>query len=374
MRNFRENIKNIIILILVLAIAFWGYLEYKRYKHSDVKMAPTVIASAVEVLAPKFQDISANFEYIGQVAAINQVDIVPYINGYISQILKSGGNFVKKNDVILTIRQDEYISQLESAQAGIYSAVADYENAETQYNRLKKAGSKAISQSEIDKARATFLMSKAALKKAQAVFTQSQINYEYTYLTAPFDGILGNIDASVGDFITSASTKIVKLVQYNPIRVVFSVTDKEFLSSKKQKITGIKLKLSDGSIYSGKGQIKYTANEINPATNSIAIYAEFQNPNNELIPNAYVKVILEKSYSNSVLIAKDKIIFRQDGNYIYVVKKGIMELKKINILAQKDNNYIIKNDFEKEEFIVKGAVEEGLLGKKVNIIKDEEEE
>lgn len=374
MRNFKENIKNIIILILVLAIAFWGYLEYKRYKYNDVKMAPTVVASSIEVLAPKLQDITASYDYIGQVTAINQVDIVPYISGYISQILKSGGNFVKKNDVILTIRQDEYISQLEAAQASVYSAVADYENAEIQYNRLKKAGSKAISQSEIDKARATYLMSKAALKKAYANFTQSQINYEYTYLTAPFDGILGNINASVGDFISPASTKIVRLVQYNPIRVVFSVTDKEFLSSKNQKITDVKLKVSDGSIYSGKGKIKYTANEINPTTNSIAIYAEFENPNRELIPNAYVKVILENIYLNSILIAKDKIVFKQDGNYIYVVRKGILKLKKINILAQKGNDYIIKNNFEKEEFIVKGAVEEDLLEQKVDIVKYEEEE
>ena len=374
MRNFKENIKNIIILILVLAIAFWGYLEYKRYKYNDVKMAPTVVAASIEVLAPKLQDITASYDYIGQVTAINQVDIVPYISGYISQILKSGGNFVKKNDVILTIRQDEYISQLESAQASVYSAVADYENAEIQYNRLKKAGSKAISQSEIDKARAAYLMSKAALKKAYANFTQSQINYEYTYLTAPFDGILGNINASVGDFISPASTKIVRLVQYNPIRVVFSVTDKEFLSSKNQKITDVKLKVSDGSIYSGKGKIKYTANEINPTTNSIAIYAEFENPNRELIPNAYVKVILEKIYLNSILIAKDKIVFKQDGNYIYVVRKGILKLKKINILAQKGNDYIIKNNFEKEEFIVKGTVEEDLLEQKVDIIKYEEEE
>lgn len=374
MRNFKENIKNVIILILFLALVFWGYLEYKRYKHNDIKMAPTVIASAVDVLAPKSQEITANYDYIGQVTAINQVDIVPHINGYISHIFKSGGNFVKKNDVILTIRQDEYLSQLVSAQASVYSAFADYENAETQYNRLKKAGAKAISQSEIDKARATYLMAKANLKKAQANFTQSQINYEYTYLTAPFDGVLGNINASVGDFITPSSTKIVKLIQYNPIRVVFSVTDKEYLSSKKQKISGIKLQMPDGSIYKGKGNIKYSANEINPATNSIAIYSEFENPKNELIPNAYVKVILEKKYLNSFLITKDKVLLKQDGNYIYIVKKGIVELKKINILAQKDNEYIIDNNFEKDEFIINSSIEENLLGKKVNIIKNEEEE
>ena len=79
----------------------------------------------------------------------------------------------------------------------------------------------------MDNAEATYLSAKGALEKARAEQSVAQTNLDYTYLRAPFDGVLGNIALSLGEYISPESRNLMQLVQYDPIRVVFSVSDKE---------------------------------------------------------------------------------------------------------------------------------------------------
>ena len=187
-------------------------------------------------------------------------------------------------------------------------------------------------------------------------------------LRAPFDGTIGNISTSLGDYISPQSGSIAKLVQYSPIRVVFSITDKEYLNEIiKDSLPKIELILSNGKKYSHKGQLKYASNEVDISTNTVPIYAEFINPDHQLIPNAYVKVLLEKEYNKVIKIPKNLVIMKQDANYIFTIQNGIIVLHKINILADYEDDYIIANTFNKKEFIAIDEIEQDKIGQKVEI-------
>lgn len=369
MLNFiKDNIKRLFLLIFILAIVYWGYGTYQRHKELNKNNVPMVVVSTINVVPPLVQDFLISKSYVGKVEAINDADIIPYISGYVTEIKAKGGQNLRKGDIILVIKQDEYIANLSSTFADMNSANADFQNAKKIYERMKKAGDKAFSQTEMDNAYTTLLKTEANFQKTQAQFFSSQINFEYTMLRAPFDGTIGNISTSLGDYISPQSGSIAKLVQYSPIRVVFSITDKEYLNEiLKDSLPKIELILSNGKKYSHKGQLKYASNEVDISTNTVPIYAEFINPDHQLIPNAYVKVLLEKEYNKVIKIPKNLVIMKQDANYIYTIQNGIIVLHKINILADYEDDYIIANTFNKKEFIAIDEIEQDKIGQKVEI-------
>jgi membrane fusion protein (multidrug efflux system) len=372
LKFIKKNIKNFIILIFVVAVAVWGYILYRHHKEQNPNNIPMVVVSAVQAVEPELKNVSVAYSYIGRVDAVNDAVIVPYISGYITDIKARGGQTVKKDDTLLIIKQDEYRAQVMSSLANVMSAQADAEYAQRQFLRMQKAGPKAVSATELDNAKTDFLTAKANLQQAQAAYYTALINLNYTVLKAPFDGVIGNISPSVGDFISPESGAIMRIVQYNPIRVVFSVTDREFSGNIKNLLpteNTVKLLLPDGKEYSETGKVKYTANEVDETTNSVAVYAEFANPDKELIPNAYVKVLWEHQYNDVVLLDKSLVVAKNDGNYAYTVSDGILELSKIDILADKDNSYVLGNTFKSGQMIVAENVDSRLVGQKVNVKK-----
>ena len=159
-----------------------------------------------------------------------------------------------------------------------------------------------------------------------------------------------------------------ELVQYDPIRVVFSLTDKEFLNNfdkKKEQLPIVKIRLANGEIIPQSGKIKYTANSMDKNTNSLAVYTEFANPDNRLMPNAYVEVLLERNYKNAILIAKTLVIMQADGDYVYSVLNGVLNLHKLQILGEVNDKFAVADNFAKDEYLVTEMPEGYLAGKKV---------
>ncbi|MBR3676653.1 MAG: efflux RND transporter periplasmic adaptor subunit [Alphaproteobacteria bacterium] len=359
------RVAGMILFIAVLNIGYWAY----HHIHSPISAMYRGEAAEIAALKPENQRVTVTNRYIGQVEAINQIEIVPYISGYITEIKAQGGQTVKKGDVLAILKQEEYIAALAEATAAVAAAEADYDNALTTYNRMQKAGPRAVSPLDLDNAKAAYLTAEADLQKSRAGELSARTDLEYTYLKAPFDGVLGNIGVSVGEYVSPQSTNIMELVQYNPIRVVFSVTDKEYLNHLQavDKNLKIGLKLANGEIYDYEGKIVYAANVIDKQTDSLAVYAEFANPDKTLMPNAYAELLLERTYDNVFLLDKNRIVLKPEGDFVYVTDNNVVIEHKVTVLGDYNNQYVIKNDFPPEMFLIEENIEPSLLGQTVKI-------
>lgn len=371
----KSTFKNVLIIILSLIIVVGCILFYFYGRQPAVNFIKP--EKPIEVVAelPKIQDISIEKNFIGRVAAIRSVNILPYLSGYVADIPSDSGQQVKRGDILIILRQSEYKAAVHSAYAAVLSAVADLQNSKNQYQRLQKAGAKAVSQSELDNAETAVLTSEAAVKQAAANLETARINLNYTLIRAPFDGVLGNINIAVGDFVTpSMKPSLVRIVQYNPARVIFSVTDKEFLQQHNLFKDKVRLILSDGKKYPFSGKVIYTENAIEKSTNTLAVYAEFENPDKMLIPNAYVKVLLEHTYKNVVSVSGKLIQKKNNISYLYVVKNDKVVLKPVDILADNGESVILKNNFIQGESLITQEIEPHLVGQKVLIKNQSPEE
>lgn len=342
----------LIVVLVVLAL----YKFYPRKTAVDTKPHEDVLELNVKPIEPR--DVKISNKYIGFVTPINAVDITSYINGYLEDVMVKGGEEVEAGDTLIVIKQDEYKANLDQAKAQIMSAQANLTNLQAYYNRIKKAGSKAVSKSEVDAAKAQFLSAQAAVAEAKANYALAKVNYDYTVIQAPISGIIGNVDLTKGDYVSPASGSLLKLIQYNPIRVVFSITDKEYLDEMAKNPgnlyggDSIQIRLSNGKIFAPKGQFKYFGNELNRETNSLAVYADFENADKMLVANAYVDVLIERMFEGGVVVKQNLVTLSPDGNYVYVVNGDKLNKQVVDIVTTKGNDYVLRNTFKSGDLLV----------------------
>lgn len=358
-------------LLLIVAVVggYWWWQHEKGLpeKSPAAKNVPTLAAATVQE-----REVTVSREYIGYVLPVNQVVVRPYISGFVAKVQVAGGQRVKAGDVLVTIEQSQYAASVSSARAAVARATADFHNAQSYYKRIQNAGSRAVSPSQIDSAKAEFLASKAALAQAEANLQEAKVNYDYTLVKATIDGVVGHVELTPGDYI-SPQTALMTLISDDPMRVVFSLDDKNYLAAMKDggnfADKTIRLRLSDGTVYPYAGKFQYADNQVNRSTGSVAMYINFANGERLLSANAYVTVSVEQKY-RGVVVKKDLVFLTPEQNYVYAVNGDNVWRMPVKILADFGNNYILQNDFKSGDKIALGKAK---VGEKYNIdIKEAE--
>lgn len=341
--------------LLLLTLSLGGFIFYRLY---DVKKysAPSSAAISLKALPIRGEDIVIKTSYVGYAEAINQVQIVPYISGYLDKIAIQPGQTVHRGEALLTINDSEYQAKFEAANAAVMQAKAAFNYSKDYYERVQKTGKKAFSEIDIDNAKNNFLQAEANLMSARANKKYAEVNLQYTKINAPISGLIGNFTLSPGDYVSPAQSSLLTIIQTSPIRVVFSLTDIEYFNLKKDnslfKNSVIKLTLPNGKPFKYTGHFQYTDNKINKNTNALAVYAYFENDDNDLLPNTFVTVDVYHTLDNAVAINKNQIKMTNDGYFINIGRNHHLVLLPVQILAEKDNQYIIKNDFQTGDVLV----------------------
>ena len=332
-----------VIVIGVMGLGYRYFFQKKNIGIFDEKENIEVDTQIVE-----FKPITLKKTYIGNITPINSVSVLPFVSGFIDKVLVSGGQNVKVGDTLFIIRQAKYKANMDAAYAQVLEAKANFENAKTFYERMQMAGSKAVSKTDIDNARTAYLSAEASLTSALSNYDLSKINYDYTIINSSINGVVGDVNITKGDYVSPESSPLVKIIQFNPIRVVFSIADKEYMSERhinpKKIFDGwtVKLKLSNDAIYDKVGKIRFLDNEVSPATSSIKVYADFENFNKILVANAYVDVIMEKTIDNAILLPQSAVYFTPDEVFVYTLDNG-RAIKKIVDIGQTINNSFVIN-------------------------------
>ena len=364
---------------LAVVIFLIGLLFYHQANSAPTQNSKELVINAIPLAK---QDVVITNEYVGYITPIKSVNLVPNVSGYIDEVFATGGQEVRIGDNLGLNDQREYKAKLDAASASVAQAKADFVNSQSYYNRMKKAGAKAISASALDDAKAKFLAAQGALKQAEASQQQAQVLYDYTVLQAPIDGIVGNVDLTKGNYVAPASAPLLSIIQFDPIRVMFAISDKEYLAERTQHTDGnlfageeITIRLSNGQIYSKTGQFQFTDNQVNKTTNSVSIFADFANENKELMANSYVDVLLSKKLKNVFLIRQNYATLTDKGAFVYVIQRGKMKQVPLKIVGYLNNDYVVSNNFSVDEFLVVDKI--GRIAPdttlKMNIVKPTED-
>jgi len=297
----------------------------------------------VSVAHPLQQPVLSYLEATGNTVAVNSINLVARVKGFVSAINYKDGAAVKRGDTLFVIEQAPYQAQLQQAQAALTIAQAKLVQSQLEFDRQQTLLRQNVSaQATFDQARAKRDSDQGDVTNAQAGVTIAAINLGYTHVAAPFDGVATQHLVSVGALVgSSGDTKLATLVQLNPIYVTFNVSEQDVLRIRASRTSSdritqatfdkipIEIGLMSEQGYPHKGVIQYIAPELDPATGTILVRGVFENPDRTLLPGFFVHIRVPTTDrpTTSLLVPNRAIGTAQQGSYLLVVN-GQDEVKQ----------------------------------------------
>ncbi|MGE4074849.1 MAG: efflux RND transporter periplasmic adaptor subunit [Reyranella sp.] len=291
---------------------------------------------AVLVQAAENVPIADQYEFIGRAAAVDKVELRARVKGFLGPRLFADGDQVKKDQVVFTIERDPYQAAVDQKIAQRDAARAALTNAELQLKRAAELlRTNTGTQATYDQRLSEQLQAKAQLEDAGAQLRDAEIQLSYTEIKSPIDGRIGRAAFSPGNIVGPDSGVLATVVSEKPIRVLFPVTQREFLEARRDKAAGdpltVRLRLADGAIYDEKGELDFIDVTVDPKTDGQIVRATFPNKDGFLTDGQTVRVILEAEKPQTVVaVPQQAIALDQTGPYLFVVNdKNVVELRRV---------------------------------------------
>lgn len=269
-------------------------------------------------------------QYPGRVVAIQQVDVVPQVSGEILEVCFRNGANVKEGDVLYRIDPVKYEAAVKNAESKLAECRANSKYAELSYERHKKLlESRAVSVDAVDNALSQRDSSRAALAAAQADLIAAKDDLVHCTIVAPISGKMGTTAKTKGNYVNKGTGILVSLVQTDPVRVRFSVSNRELLemfrakwqtSRENAKIT---LMLADGKVYEQDGAAEYMENLADEMTDTMQVYAMFANPDRLLKVGGTVNVhVSSKQGIMRLAVPPTAILQDTQGPYVWALDEN----------------------------------------------------
>ena len=358
-----------LILVVLLAVAACG--QDNRYA------APP--PPKVTVAIPVEQEVSHYYEATGNAAAINTVDLVARVQGFVQAISYADGDFVKTGTSLFTIEPEPYRLKVEAAKAAVTSAKATLKQNEAEFARQATLVTKQVStQANYDKALALRDSSQADVQSAVANEQQAEINLGYTNVTAPFDGVVSAHQVSIGQLVgANSATVLSTIVQIDPIYVNYNASERDVLEARARLAgtgrttadllgTPTEIELQTESGYPHKGKLDYVAPTVDPSTGTLAARAILENSERVLLPGYFVRVRIPFRPQAALLVSDVAIGSDQGGRYVLIVNKdNVVEQRKVEPGQLIGELRVIEQGLTKDDRVVIGGIMRAIPGQKV---------
>ena len=331
-----SRLGRIVVAVAAVALVLLGWFGREAVGFHEKARADKVPAPpAVTVMVVTNAVFNPPVEYVGHVESAQVTDILPQIDGYVQRVCFTEGAKVKKGDLLFEIDSEQYLaaknlrhSEVASAKAKVTVAQAEVERAERYYRRLASADERGVTATERDTAETTLASAKASLNAANAAVEQSKasaaiadFNLRHTKVYSPISGRIGKALHHVGDYVSPSKSALARVVQTDPIRVVFPISDRDYDAWQAAAERGgralkdsrrLRLLLPDGTLYGQEGVIDFGDNEMSRETATLTLHASFANPAGRLVANAFVRVLSDEKNSPPTLVVPTAALVRAD--------------------------------------------------------------
>ena len=294
---------------------------------------------AVGVVKVSQQPITETNEFVGRVQAVNRVDLVARVTGFLEKRLFTEGSEVKAGDMLYQIEKPSYEADVQAKAASVGQANAVLQNATITLGRANSLlNTPAGQRSTVDDATATQRSQAAQLASAQAQLRNSQINLAYTDIHAPIDGKISRTAVTEGNVVGPTTGTLATIVSQDPMYVLFPISVRTALDLRDRyadkggaAAVVVKLKLPNGKTYDQTGRIDYIDPAVAPNTDTLNVRAVVPNPvksgmkqgdqgDRDLTDGMFLTVLVEAVQPVEALaIPQASVLSDQQGSYVWVV-------------------------------------------------------
>lgn len=335
--------KKIVITAVLIALGFSACsLDNKEQQQSNVQQkAPMGLPVSVFEISDK--KAQTNKTYPTLIKPFEEVDVMARVKGVLVAKYFKEGDTVKKGSKLYTIEPDTYLANLNQAKANYYKANKDFERAST----LLKT--KSISEQQFDEYKYLYEDAKAKLQ-------QAQIEFDYTEVRSPIDGIVGIKKSDIGDLVGSneSNNLLVTITNTNPIHAEFSLSKDDISQYLKQiKENNVQISLISNTNTNTTGVIDYIAPKIDSNTDTLLLRARFDNSNQEFIVGEFASIQLNNlDLGNVFVIPENAILKTSKGTFVYVVENNQAKMRLVHLGALVPTGIVVKEGLSVGEKII----------------------
>lgn len=370
MKIYRSAQNNLFFSVFIFGSLGLFSCENKQ-KEGTAELIPSL--PVVEVIQ---KDTILQTDYVADIQAVKNVEVRARVQGFLEKIFVDEGHEVKKGQPMFQINDLEYKTELAKAKAAVSSAVAEAKAAELELGRTKILVEKnVIAQTEYDLAASKVKAAKAKIDEALSVQTSAATKLSYTFIRAPFDGIIDRIPLKMGSLIDPGAL-LTTISDVHNVFAYFNISENEYLQYKKSIVKGLKedrivhLLLADGTQYGYDGRIETSDGEFNENTGAIAFRARFPNPNKLLKHGASGKARLTAAVENAIIIPQKATFEIQDKTFVFVVdKNNMIQTRAFKPGRRVAQYYIVESGLKPGENIVYEGVQSIRQGSKIKPLK-----
>lgn len=252
----------------------------------------------------------------GVVEASKQATLSAEVAGRIEAVYFDVDDTVKKGEIILKIRDNEYRAQLKRAQATLAEAMANLQDTKQEFTRNRDLRQqKLISQAAFDKAKANYNASQARLQSAEANVSEAEEQFDHTIVRAPFSGVVVERHAESGELI-SPGQKIMTGYDRSKLRVIANVPQSIIAGVRKHQQVRIVLLEDNATIPVNRITIHPFANAQN---HSFTVRLSIPATTDTLFPGMLVKVVFTLGETSRLLIPRESLVYRSEVSAVYVI-------------------------------------------------------
>ena len=288
------------VLVLVAASVTGGWVACDLWPKEEEKAAPPPQQKpSVAIMPVAEREYNLPERFVAHAEPVQEVELLPQVDGYIKEILFKEGDIVKAGDVLYVLDGERYEAIVNQRKADLAAAEAEERRSVRYWERMRKADARGVTELERDNAEAGAQSAKAAVMQAKANLIVAEYDLKKTRVVAPISGQIGKTSAHVGDYVSPSKGALARIVQVDPMRVSFPLTDRAYVSWRNARLKGkapdyrMRLVLPDGSEYSQEGKWAFDDNTMSKDTATIIMRLEFPNPDRLLVPNTYVTLLVD---------------------------------------------------------------------------------
>lgn len=347
-----------VILLVAAALAISVYFLMRGKSRTGAE--PETTAPTVAVATVTRGDLYNQVTIPGEFRPYVEAELNAKVTGYLQKINVDFGDKVKLGQLLAVLEVPELQAELNAAIATKQRAEVDYTNAHLIYNRLDQVNREhpnLVAEQDIDNARAKDSAAFAAVTAVKADEVKYRTMFDYTQITAPFDGVITRRYADPGALIqagtSSGSAPLVRVSDNYRLRLDFPVSVEYVKDIRLGDSVNVRVDSLGGRTFTGT--ITRFTDRVSEDTRTMVTELEVANPNLEIVPGMYAVAMLRVQARTNVLTIPTEAVATGAKSVIYEVNQNNeIEERAVSLGLETPDRYEVMSGLKEGDKIMIG--------------------
>jgi len=372
-----------VVVMLVFAGGVWWF-AFRAVPKKPVSMfghytRGSMQPTPVRAVPAKRENLAVHLRAIGTVTPLNTVTVRSRVDGPLLRLGFDEGQMVKAGQILAEIDPEPYRIKLAQAEANLRQVQAQLATARADLERFKQLNSQTlVTQQQLETQQALVAEREGAVAGSQAMVDDARRQLTYTKIEAPISGRLGLRQVDVGNLIRANDTNgLVVLTQTRPIAVSFTVPEIDLQKVLQPLRAGEQLPVEawdrGEQTMLARGVVRTVDNQIDLATGTLRLKAEFTNADEKLFPNQFVNIrLLVRTFNDAIVVPAAAVQYGSRGTYVYLVNaEKLATIRDVTVGPADGSQQSIVKGLAAGDLVILEGVDRLREGRPVLVVTDD---